>query len=253
MRRTVRDTAHFVAAMERRHRTRWLPPVGLVEGPGRKRLRIAVVYDSINDVRSCDETRAAVGSVARLLETLGHRVETLVPPVPLFFMEDFKLYWGFLAFGLARFGRAQFAGFNPDQLERFTKGLVRYYERRLLRTPLAMTRLRASSIPYARAFKAYDVVLSPVVTQPAPKLGHLHPQVPFDELFDRISKFTAFTPLNNAAGSPAIAIPASLSAAGLPVGIQLSATHGAERTLLELAYELEADLRFPRIDQVSTK
>jgi amidase len=247
--RTVRDTAHFVAGIERRRRSRWLPSVGLVEGPSQTRLRIGVVLDSINDLRSCSETRQAVERVARVLEKLGHRVEPLVPPVPLSFLDDFKLYWAFLAFTVARFGKASFPGFDPTKLERFTSGLARYYERRFSRTPLAMARLRVSSVQYARTFRRYDAVLSPVLAHTVPKVGHLHPEVPFEELFERILKFTAFTPLNNAAGSPALALPASLSSAGLPLGVQLSSAHGAERTLLELAYELEAELRFPSLAQ----
>ena len=57
----------------------------------------------------------------------------------------------------------------------------------------------------------------------------------------------AFTPLNNIAGTPAISVPAGLSAEGLPIGVQLSAAHGDERTLLELAFLLESEQPFPRI------
>jgi Asp-tRNA(Asn)/Glu-tRNA(Gln) amidotransferase A subunit family amidase len=38
------------------------------------------------------------------------------------------------------------------------------------------------------------------------------------------------------------------SADGLPIGVQLFAAHGDERTLLELAYLLEAEGSFPRIE-----
>lgn len=246
--RSVRDTAHFAAAAASRHRERKLPKLGLVEGPGKKRLRIALVIDSIKDIKSDTETRQAVERVARKLEKMGHTVEPLIPPVPESFLEDFKIYWGFMAFSLARFGKLTFRGFNPDKLETFTRGLVRYYEQRMWRTPLAMARLQTSYRLYARSFAPYDAALSPVLSHTVPKLGFLSPRLPFDEVFERIIRYTAFTPLNNAAGSPAIALPAQLSKDGLPIGVQLSAAHGAEQTLLELAYALESELGFAGID-----
>ena len=41
-------------------------------------------------------------------------------------------------------------------------------------------------------------------------------------------------------GCPAISVPAGRTAAGLPVGIQLVAPHGADRRLLEIAAAFEA-------------
>ena len=40
-------------------------------------------------------------------------------------------------------------------------------------------------------------------------------------------------------GTPAISLPLSWSAEGLPIGSMFTAKYGQERTLLELAYELE--------------
>ena len=57
----------------------------------------------------------------------------------------------------------------------------------------------------------------------------------------------AFTPLNNIAGTPAISLPMAVAAEGTPIGVQLSAAYGDERTLLETAFALEADSPFPRI------
>ncbi|MFM2416713.1 MAG: hypothetical protein RL385_1436 [Pseudomonadota bacterium] len=239
--RTVRDSAHFLAAAERVRPRRGLPPTGLVEGPGKKRLRIAVVTDSIGGLKSCDETRAVVLRTAQRLEALGHRIEPLTPPVPQFFMEDFKLYWGFIAFAIRRFGFTQIRGFHPDRLDGLTRGLVRYCEQRMHRLPLAMARLQGSSLVYKREFRRFDAVLSPVVSHVAPKLGYFSPLIPFDTLFERIIAYTAFTPLNNAAGAPGISVPAGRSATGVPIGVNFSAAHGAERLLLELAYELEQD------------
>jgi amidase len=66
-------------------------------------------------------------------------------------------------------------------------------------------------------------------------------------MLPRLVNYVSFTPLNNAAGGPAISLPLGRTAAGLPIGVHLSADHGDERTLLELAFELEAAQPFARI------
>jgi amidase len=43
-----------------------------------------------------------------------------------------------------------------------------------------------------------------------------------------------------------------MMAAGLPGSVQLAARRGGERTLLRLAYELEAASPFPRITDVAS-
>ncbi|MEH3034097.1 MAG: amidase family protein [Aeromicrobium erythreum] len=75
----------------------------------------------------------------------------------------------------------------------------------------------------------------------------MSPNQPFPQMFDRLVRYAAFTPLNNAAGTPAISLPLGRSGEGLPIGVHLMTRAGDERTLLELAYELEADQPFARI------
>jgi amidase len=79
--RTVRDTAYFLAGAEQYWRNPKLPQIGLVEGPGKQRLRIGVVIDSIVGAATCPETRTALKSTATLLGGLGHRLEEIRPPV----------------------------------------------------------------------------------------------------------------------------------------------------------------------------
>ena len=57
--------------------------------------------------------------------------------------------------------------------------------------------------------------------------------------FERVINYVGYTPLQNVAGAPAMSVPLSWSPAGLPIGAHFSAAKGQERTLLELAYELE--------------
>ena len=74
---------------------------------------------------------------------------------------------------------------------------------------------------------------------PAPALGFMAPDVPFDTLYERVSRFAAYTPLHNVAGTPAISIPYAQTADQLPIGVQVSTRVGGERLLLELAYLFE--------------
>jgi amidase len=114
----------------------------------------------------------------------------------------------------------------------------------------AIWRLRREGRRYEAQFSNLDVLLSPVVAHPAPRIGELAPDQPFDELLGKLIDYVAFTPVNNIAGGPAIAAPHGLMAGGLPGSVQLAARRGGERTLLELAYELEAARPFPRIEEV---
>lgn len=239
--RTVRDTAHFMAGLEVYYRNPALPEIGLVEGPGNKKLRIGLILDSITGTPTCDETRAVVNETARTLEGLGHTVVPMPLPVPESFMEDFTLYWAMLAFMLGTLGKILIGlDFNLNRLDPFSKGLVDYYRKRLLKTPGMLYRLRQSEQMYKEAMQPYGAVLSPVLGHVAPKLGHLNPDQPFEEMYARLMRYVAFTPLNNAAGSPAISLPMGMSNDGLPIAAMLQTVHGNERTLLELAYALEA-------------
>lgn len=72
-------------------------------------------------------------------------------------------------------------------------------------------------------------------------------EVTATELRARLLDYVAFTPLCNVAGAPAISLPAGVTANGLPIGVHLCTTTGDERTLLELAYAVEADRPWRRI------
>ncbi|MCL2536181.1 MAG: amidase family protein, partial [Nocardiaceae bacterium] len=79
------------------------------------------------------------------------------------------------------------------------------------------------------------------------ELGYLSPALDFETLFERLVNYVAFTPLNNASGGPAISLPLHETSTGLPLASHFSAAHGDERTLLELAFELEAAKPWARI------
>ena len=246
--RSVRDTARAFAGMEREYRAKNLPPIGAVEGPAKRRLRIGVAFESVSDAVTDADTRAAVGDTAQLLADLGHHVSTAEITIPRVFEDDFGLYWGVLAFLLQRLGsRIYGVPVDKDKLDGLTRGLADHFRRNRRSVPAALIRLRRSREQYAQMFAHCDVVVSPVLAHTTPELGYLSPTVPFDELFARLRRYVAFTPLNNAAGSPAMSLPLGTSSEGLPIGVQFNGGHGDERTLLELAFELEAAQPFRRI------
>ncbi len=111
-----------------------------------------------------------------------------------------------------------------------------------------LRRLKRTREAYAAAFRGLDLILSPVLAHTTPPLGHLAPSVPYATLIERILAYVAFTPVNNVVGTPSLSLPApTTTPEGLPIGVMFSARPGAERTLLELAFELEAEQGFPSI------
>ena len=246
--RTVRDSANYYAAAEQHYRNPALPPIRLVEGPSSTRLRVGVVMDSVHGTPTDDDTRAAVRATADLLSGLGHHVSEAPLPVGPEFVDDFSIYWGFLSFALCTGGKRMLGpDFDKDRTDNLTRGLDALYRRNIAKTPQVLYRLQRTARRARQLFATYDVILSPVVSHTTPELGFLSPTQPFDELFERIVTYTAFTPLNNAAGTPAISLPLHTTSTGLPLGMHFSAAHGDERTLLELAFELEQARPFARI------
>jgi amidase len=245
--RSVRDTAAFYREAERIWRNPKLAPVGDVTRPGRQRLRIAVLTRSV--LRECSpEVRELTLKSASLLEELGHRVEHVdQPPVPVSFPDDFVLYWGMLAMAMVRTGRRAFGDtFDRTRLDSLTLGLNRHTSRNLHRLPLAIMRLRRLRRRTAQFFATYDAVLTPTVADATPRVGHLAP-TDYEQVMDRLISWVAFTPLQNVTGEPAISLPLTRSADGMPVGMMLSADTGQEALLLELAYELEEARPWARI------
>ncbi|WP_435187858.1 amidase [Streptomyces sp. bgisy126] len=248
--RSVRDSAVFLAAAERHWRNPKMPPLGLVEGPAERRLRVGFLLDSPTGVPSDDATRAVVAETAARLERLGHAVEPVRIAVDPRFTGDFLTYWGFLSFLLGTTGRTLGADFDRHRMDGLSRGLRAAYLESWRSTPGVLRRLRRTKEAYAAAFRGLDLVLSPVLAHPAPRLGHLAPGVPYPTLIERILAYVAFTPIDNVVGTPSLSLPVGATEDGLPVGVMFAGRPGAERTLLELAFELEADRPFRRVQDV---
>lgn len=247
--RSVRDTAVFIDAMERTWRNPRLAPIGRVEGPSSRKLRIGMVLDSVTDAVADAPTRAAVEHTVALLEKQGHSVQTVPVPADDRLADDFLHYWGLLAQMAGGLGKFAFhKSFDKSKLDGLTDGLRHNFKGGGWKsTPGAIRRLKGAARTYAAAFDTVDVIVCPVVANTTPELGVLSPNVPFDQLIERLRNHVAFTPLQNITGTPAISLPMGLSPEGLPIGVQLATAYGDERTLLEVAFGLEEQFSWPRI------
>ena len=74
--RSVRDSAHALAATERPQPAPGLKPVGLVKEPSKRRLTIGLYLKGEYGVEPEPEVADAVMATARLCEELGHKVRT---------------------------------------------------------------------------------------------------------------------------------------------------------------------------------
>jgi amidase len=100
--------------------------------------------------------------------------------------------------------------------------------------------LRLLARQILRAWRAFDVLLTPVTLTPAPPIGHLDPvKVEPREFNRRQARTFGYTPTFNMTGQPSISLPLGMSDDGLPIGMMFTARYGDEATLFRLAAQLE--------------
>ncbi len=238
--RSVRDQCAFFAAAEQEFHHPPLPPVGLVDRPLSRPLRVAFHRDS--PVAEVDPAvAAATNQTAELLATLGHEVTEVEPSVGPEFADDFVLYWALAALTVERFGRRLLdPAFEREALTPFTKTLAGHARRNLHKVPAAIRRLRASTHQVDNGLGNHDVLLHPTMGSVTPELGWIHSGLDFDTVMPRMRVWATFTPLYNASGHPAISLPLGHDdTTNTPIGMHFTARWGEERTLLELSLQLE--------------
>ncbi len=239
--RTVRDTAAVIAAMELPPEESGLAPVGLVSAPGDRQLKIGVAMTGLSGLSVDPRVATATEGVATLCADLGHAVEQVKLPVDLSVTQDFQLYWAAFAHSAVKIWKdTTHLPPNRFAFEPFTLGLSRYFVDHQGEFEGAITRLQAIAPQMdEQIYSKYDVILSPVVSTPPPKIGYLDGGMDYDDLLDRLLNYVQFTALYNITGATGISLPLSMSPEGLPIGAMFGAKLGDEKTLLELAYELE--------------
>lgn len=247
--RSVRDTAQILNVSEKKGSGATYSPVGFVDGPSKKRLKIAFFTKNFEGREPHADVKRATERAAKLCADLGHKVDAVEAQlVSAAFLDNFMSIWSSAAYNLVKnarlIGLTQGRWVNPDNMfEKFTHGLSDLFEGRLKKDDQvikkAVAYCKQVEADYAAFFEDYDVILSPVLFKPPLLIGEQGSHKDYDEVYQSVTEYVAYTAQYNAAGNPAISLPLFTSRRGMPIGSQFAAAKGREASLLHLAYELE--------------
>lgn len=250
--RTVRDTAALLDAIAGYHPGDpyvGAPPFAVplcdaMREPAR-RCKVAVLdhapmADAAMEVHP--DCVAAVRSTARLLASLGHEVEEAFPAA----IGDPKLRRDFTtvvaactAADLAALETMTGVAVALDELEADNAAFATIGRRLSAVDYLdAVASIQSASRAIARFFAddGYDLLVTPVLAAPTPRLGYLSDPVHGGS---RVLELLQFTAQFNLTGQPAISLPLGESHDGLPIGVQLVAAFADEALLVQVAAALE--------------
>ncbi len=184
------------------------------------------------------EVRAAMEAVARVLADAGHRVEAADPP---WRNGDAASFLQRVFYGCAE----DTDGLPWEALEDRTRAEARV-GRLLRRARPAPTGPPERVVARYRAwFEDHDVLLSPTLATPPLRVGAYRGKGLARTLLG-MTRYMPYCPPLNLVGFPAASVPATTSAEGLPLGVQLAAAPGGEALLLSVARQLETLRPWPR-------
>lgn len=248
--RTVRDTAAFLDVIEG-----LMPgdPYGAPPPPRPYReevgadpgtLRIGVMMQAPAGATMVDpDCVAATEEAATLLAELGHRVESS-HPTALDDMETFQHFGIMFATSTTRIldavGQLLGRTLGPEDVEPFNWALAEMGSVVSARQYLGTTDWLFGYTRRVAEWWAsgFDLLLTPTLPEPPWTLGGFHSIDPMMAGL-RAQSLCAFTGPFNMTGQPAISLPLSWNANGLPIGVQLVAAYGREDLLLRVAAQLE--------------
>ncbi len=192
-----------------------------------------------------DDALAAVTAAVTLLESLGHQVDdTAIPALdePGFGDAIGVLFPTFIARELDRWSGRLGRTLDSSELEPWNAMLA---EAGRTTTATAYIGALEALHRWARGLTqwwhdGHDLLLTPTVTAPTPRIGELGPRVDPGDAFAKMGALTCFSIPFNVTGQPAMSIPLHHGHDGLPIGVQLVAASGREDLLLRVAAQLEA-------------
>ncbi len=211
------------------------PPAGL---------RIGLVLNPALEADGLDPIcLAATERAAGWLAELGHHVAPFEMPWSVAgLLDDFTAAFGpLIAAGVVAGGQISGHPPTPADVEALTWAIyARARELGTLDYLAAQNRLERLARRLVSAAAGFDLILTPALAQRPPRTGEIHGRGPDPwDHYRRSGAFTPYTAIVNVTGQPAITLPLSIAADGLPVGVQLIGPPAREDLLLSVAAQLE--------------
>ncbi|WP_419910739.1 amidase [Candidatus Poriferisodalis sp.] len=243
--RSVRDSARVLDGISRPWPgdPYWAPPPsGTFESAAEREpqtLRVGLCAHSDWGPVNAECSRA-VADAGKLLENLGHHV-THSAPAELFHEEFFEHFRTIVSAQnvvmLAGMEEALERRMGRPDMEGDTWALMQIgREVSGAQYVSAVEWCHAWTRRLAAWWAEHDVLVSPVMAEPPPRLGELrNPETGRGRLNDLLQ----FTPQFNVTGQPAMSVPLHWAPGDLPVGVQFVGAHASEEMLLSLAGQLE--------------
>jgi amidase len=194
------------------------------------------------------EVAERVWAVAKLLDSLGHRIEEIADQS----ICDWQaLWWTYRASWVG--GRAQLAttaterGFAPERLEGLLGPMTyRHYLAAEGYDKFDIWKMMACNNTVTREFgrimERFDLLLVPTMAVRVPEANGPYSLLREEELepwLDRLCDACRYTMPANETGLPGISVPAGLDRDRLPIGVQLYGNFCREDLLLQVAAQIE--------------
>jgi len=207
------------------------------------RLRIAVMPTRFDGSPVHPDCAAAVQETAALLAESNHSVEEARPDFDHTALLDamMTVLIGGLSLLTDMWTAQRGAPIAEDELEPQTHAVIARSKATSLQAYLgALAVMNREVRRLAAFFETYDVLVTPAMTAPPPKLGVMSTdETDVDRFLAQLFDLAPFTGPFNATGQPAVSLPLGWSSDGLPVGVQCVGRFGEDGTLLQLAAQLE--------------
>ena len=224
-----------------------------------KGIRIGIPKEYFVEDGMDPEVTEKVQAAIKLLEELGAICEEVSLPHTDYGIADYQIIsraeasanlarfdgtrYGYRAEGadslMEMYKKTRSEGFGAEVKLRIMLGTYAlssgYYDAYYLKAQKVRTLIKKD---FDEAFRKFDVLLTPTSPTPAFKIG--------EKVDDPLTMYLSdiFTLSANLAGIPGMSVPCGFSSNGLPIGLQLMASHFNEDVLLKVAYNFEKATAF---------
>jgi amidase len=237
-------------------------PYAAAVGRAPEKLRLGLYRQSPLGGDVSPETNASLALAVALAQDAGHAVAEIDLPVGRPFFHDFAHAVCAAMASILHAETARVGGDALPQVERATRTIARFGGSLSPgETVAALDRLNAAAQTIITATQGYDGVIMPLLAHPPVPVGAMDSRgldnfleemldrlglarllrIPalLNKLIDQSFWFTPWPLIQNVTGQPAIALPVSMTADNLPLGVQFVGRPGGEEILLSFAAQME--------------